>query len=277
MKKFLLALLFSAGAFTAQAQIAQILADTSIELSGSGSSTDWTSTSTNFMTVFCDAGCGNCNGPCAPASGSWYAWFGGSGILEVGTLTQTFTIPSAGPAVLRFLYYLPTNGGVVDDSLMVDIDGNVLWATSSFDSAQYNSAYTAVTITIPALTAGSHVLNFSSVESGNGASATNMLVDDITLLHGTGVGLTEILFDEGITISQNPVMNALNVAFNLPRPTNLQVMITDMSGRVVNTANLNGVTSSYVTFNTLNLSNGIYNVTINDGKSAITRKVLIQN
>src|SRR5690349_20389229 len=126
MKKHLLITLFI-GLFFGQvnAQV-QALADTSLEASGVGGS-DWTSTSTNFGTAFCSvASCGTCSGPCVPRSGTWYVWFGGAGVAEMGTLSQSFTLANAGNSALSFWLKIP-NAGDVADSVAMSIDGTTKW------------------------------------------------------------------------------------------------------------------------------------------------------
>lgn len=277
MKKLLLAFFCVAGATTMQAQIQQLLADTSTEASGSGSG-PWSSTSTNFGTVLCDIGsCGDCGGPCGPATGTWYAWFGGAGGAdELGTLTQTFNVAQAGPAALRFMYYLPINSGVAVDSIYVTLDGNTLWLKTALDSAQFNSAYTPVTVLIPALAAGAHTLEFVGHETGTGTNAFNALVDDITIWQGTGIGYTEYSLEEGVTISQNVQASTLNVALNLPKTADLNITITDMFGKVIATSDVKGAKNNYITFNTFEFAAGVYNITINNGHSKLNRKVFIQ-
>ena len=68
----------------------QVLADTSLEVTGAGGS-DWASSSTNFGTVLCDVvSCGTCGGACGPHSGTYFTWFGGVSpvAFEEGTITQ---------------------------------------------------------------------------------------------------------------------------------------------------------------------------------------------
>ncbi len=278
MKKLLLAILSVAGVTTMQAQIQQLLADTSTEVTGAAGSGPWTSTSTNFGTVLCDAAsCGTCGGPCAPATGTWYAWFGGAGGTdEIGTLTQTFNAAQAGPAALRFMYYLPINSGVTADSITASLDGNVLWVKTAVDSSQFNSGYTPVTVLIPALAAGNHTVEFYGHETGTGTNAFNALVDDITIWQGTGIGYTEYSLEEGIAISQNVQESTLNVSLNLPRESDLNITITDIFGKVIASSDVKGAKNNYITFSTTEFAAGVYNITINNGHSKLNRKVFIQ-
>lgn len=276
MKKLLLSM-FAALSFAGMNAQTQVLADTSLEVSGGGG-TDWASTSTNFGTVLCDAAsCGTCGGPCAPATGTWYAWFGGAGGAdEIGTLTQSFTTASAGAAIVRFMYYLPITSGVTADSTTMSVDGNQLWFSTGVDSVQYGSAYTPVVTTIPALAAGAHDIEFYGHETGTGTNAYNSLIDDITLWVGGAIGYTEYDLTEGVAITVNNPDHFVNIAFNLPTAMDMNIAITDMSGRVVASQDMKQVTNNYVNFNTMNYAAGVYNIVISNGFSTNVHKLVIQ-
>jgi hypothetical protein len=54
---------------------------------------------------------------------------------------------------------------------------------------------------------------------------------------------------------------------------NAAITITDLTGKVVKTSTINGITASV---NTSGLNNGIYYVTISEGNSTSTQKVVIR-
>lgn len=274
MKKFLLSLSMFAGlAFYASAQT-QMLADTSMEVTGGGGS-DWSSTSTNFGTVLCDANCGTCGGPCAPRSGSWYAWFGGAGAAEVGTLTQTFNVATAGGGSLSFWLMLPNFGAAVD-SLSLTLDGTLIWSKLGTDSAGFESTYKKVTVPVGSVSAGSHTLSWRGVESGTGAGTFNILVDDISLVVGGSAGISEFDFTNGVTVYTNNEAHILNLAFNFMEATDLGIQISDMSGRVLRTTQLEDIKNDHITYNTYGFATGVYNVTISKPGYAFSKKVYIQ-
>lgn len=222
------------------------------------------------------ASCGNCGGPCAPATGTWYAWFGGAGGAdEVGTLSQTFSTSTAGAAIVRFMYYLPYASGVTADSTTLSVDGNQLWYSTGVDSVQYGSAYTPVVVTIPALAAGSHSIDIYGHETGSGGTY-NSLIDDITMWVGGAIGYTEYDLSEGVAITFNNPDHFVNIAFTLPTAMDLNVSITDMSGRVVASQDMKQVTNNYVNFNTMNYAAGVYNIVINNGFTTNVHKLVIQ-
>jgi hypothetical protein len=274
MKKLLLSM-FTALSFAGLNAQTQVLADTSLEVTGGGG-TDWASTSTNFMTVLCDANCGNCGGPCAPATGSWYAWFGGAGTSETGTLTQSFNTSTAGAAVLRFQYFLAAASGTTSDSTTVSIDGNMLWNSTGVDSVQYGAGYSAVTLPITNLASGAHSIDFYGNETGSGTNTYNSLVDDITLWVGGAIGYTEYDLSEGVAITVNNPDHFVNIAFTLPTAMDMNISITDMSGRVVASQDMKQVTNNYVNFNTMNYAAGVYNIVISNGFTTNVHKLVIQ-
>ncbi len=64
----------------------------------------WTEASTNFGTPLCDiSSCGDGGGSVGPQDGSWWAWFGGIGAYEEGSVTQSVTIPSGANSLYFYL------------------------------------------------------------------------------------------------------------------------------------------------------------------------------
>lgn len=277
MKKTLLVIIGFLS-FTLVSAQTQVLADTSLEAVGAGSGTDWVSTSTNFPSVLCDAAsCGTCGGPCGPATGTWYAWFGGAGgALEEGTLDQTFSVGTAGSGLLMFKFAMAISSAVAADSMTLDLDGVQIWGMSALDSVVYGPTYQTVALPVAAVTAGSHTISFYGIETGTGTNAFNALVDDITFTVGGSIGYTEYDFTENVTISTNNPQHELNLAFNLPQQRDLQISVVDMTGRVVASQDMKGVTTNYVTFNTLDYAAGVYSVIITDGFTSNVHKVVIQ-
>ena len=250
----------------------QVLADTSMEVTGAGGA-DWSSTSTNFGTVLCDQpSCGVCGGPCAPHSGTWYAWFGGAGGPEVGTLSQTFNVSSAGIATLNFWLMIPA-AGLVDDSLSAFLDGNLVWFKLGNDSVGFETSYALVTDSLGSITAGSHTLDWSGLETG---VRCNFLVDDITINVDAGDGVSDFDFENGVTVYTNYSEHLLNCAFNFQQASDLVIQVTDQLGRTVRSSKLNNVKENYITFNTMGLSNGIYNITFIKEGSVFTKRIFIQ-
>jgi len=172
--------------------------DGDLEAIGAGGASPWTSTSTNFGTVLCDAGtCGNGGGSInygvAPNSGAYLAWFGGSGNQETGTLSGDFVIPPCpgGMATLTFALENSVCGDAAD-FIQVQVDGNVEFTLNTNPAnCDANGTIQTITVNLSAYADGaSHTILFTS-DSGAGGVATNFTVDNIMLVNvGCDSGLT---------------------------------------------------------------------------------------
>jgi hypothetical protein len=251
MKKLLPAIFFSLSGALSFAQT-EVLLDNSIEAAST-----WTSTSTNFGSVLCtNATCGNCGGPCGPHTGTQYAWFGGAGgAAETGTLSQNFSVTTAGTGVLSFYFRTPMVPGVLGDTFTAVVDGNTVFTATPADSNQYQDAYTQVVIPLGNLTAGSHDIVFTGTESSVGTF--NQLLDDISILVGS-VNVEELFLDEYVTMSQNMMNNEVVVSTNFPTEIDMRVIIYDQTGKQVYVQMMNNAKNSTLTISTADLAAGTY-------------------
>jgi hypothetical protein len=74
-----------------------------------------------------------------------------------------------------------------------------------------------------------------------------------------------------ISVSPNPANDVINISLN--KEVSATLTLLDVSGKVVRTQALNGISTS---INTASLNSGVYFVTINDGTSVSTQKVVIK-
>lgn len=142
----------------------------------------WTLTSTNFGTPVCDvAGCGT-GGGTGPRSGSFWAWFGGEPLFtETATTSQTFVIPNGSMATLEFWLEIPICDSILD-TFEVTMDNTVIYATNGGDIACGNVGYQLKTINVSAYAdGGQHTLMFRGDTAALFLSATNFMVDDVSL------------------------------------------------------------------------------------------------
>jgi len=162
--------------------------DGDLEILGSGGSSPWVPTSTNFGTVMCNSNtCGSANGSInygvAPNSGNWLAWFGGVDSFEQGTLRGTFPFSSCtnGQTNLSFAFE-NSSCGSVDDFIQLRVDGNLEWNYNT-NASNCDSPGTIQTITVD-LSAyadgNNHTLLFRSISGNSGT--TNFTVDNINLI-----------------------------------------------------------------------------------------------
>ncbi|MFM7681652.1 MAG: T9SS type A sorting domain-containing protein, partial [Bacteroidota bacterium] len=85
------------------------------------------------------------------------------------------------------------------------------------------------------------------------------------------LSINEIENAFGLSVYPNPANELINVSLN--KSTNATISVVDVAGKVVKTASINGLTSS---INAADLTNGVYYVTITDGTSVATEKVVIK-
>jgi hypothetical protein len=152
----------------------------------------WEEFSTNFGTPLCDATCGTGGGTAGPRTGSWWAWFGGSGSPETGYVSQTITI-TTGVARLGFYLWIGTTGAVQTDFLQVRIDNTAIF-TATEDQQPLYPTYTQVELNVDAYANGQpHVVQFYS-DSATQGTVSNFNLDDVTLCATapTSVSLTAI-------------------------------------------------------------------------------------
>ena len=113
-------------------------------------------------------------------------WFGGIGVYEAGSLSQSVTIPSGGPATLSFWVKNSSCSGSAADYLEVKVDGVRRWVTTAADPACTTPGYRLVTVDVSAYADdAAHVLQFHSEIFGPAIS--NFYLDDVALNANYGV------------------------------------------------------------------------------------------
>ena len=85
------------------------------------------------------------------------------------------------------------------------------------------------------------------------------------------VGVNEVQDNLGLRVFPNPANEVINISLN--KEVSATITLLDVSGKVVRTQALNGISTS---INTASLNSGVYFVTINDGTSVSTQKVVIK-
>ena len=149
--------------------------DSSFEASVAGSG-PWDSTSDNFGTALCTAGCGDGGGTAGVHTGSAWVWFGGIDAAEDATVSQSVTIPS-GPSYLNFWLWIGVvNGGT--SNMDVSVDGTVV---ASFpEPVDADAGYVQRSVDIGAYADdAAHTIEFHYTETDGILSTYNL--DDVTI------------------------------------------------------------------------------------------------
>ena len=269
MRKITLFIIAALFAVAVNAQ--NIVADSSFE--AGTPSTAWHEYSTNYGTPLCDANCGTCGGPCAPHSGSWYAWFGGVAGAEEGELSQLVTIPTGTVATLSFYIMVPIGATAAPDTFEVWYGANKLFQATNADTTLYG-AYTKIDVSMtPYLGTSDSLVFYCNFNSGE---TTNVLIDDISLRTASGSGLVENHMLEGIEVYPNPATEHVYVNVNSPKTVDINISMYDMNGKLVIAESYPGVDSKKIDVNTSNLTKGTYYLVVNNGSENLSHKIVVE-
>jgi hypothetical protein len=269
-KNYILSAVLVSFGFGVSAQIA----DGGFETGSTG--TTWTQASTNFGSPLCDAGCGTGGGTCGPNNGAWYVWFGGATSVETGSVIQSAVVPTGTTATLNMNVKIAAAGtGLPADRMEVSLDGVIIRTITSADSLAYAN-YALLSIPINAAANGaSHNFKIEGFQST--AGSFNLLVDDVTLtVNGASLNLFEFETGENeVIIFPNPAKELVNLQFrNVTGEVN--VVITDLTGKVVSNEILSAVFGGTFSLNTSSLNSGSYILTVSQNETILrTENVVI--
>lgn len=141
----------------------------------------WASTSTNFGTSLCNAAaCGTGGGTATPRTGSFWAWFGGVGAAEVGTVQQSVIFPTGSTSVtLNYYLRIGAVAAPFDATLRVLVDGVQQQIFTEPSVAE--ATYTLRSLDLSAFADGlPHMIRFE-YNNPSGSGTSNFTVDDISL------------------------------------------------------------------------------------------------
>lgn len=137
----------------------------------------WAEASTNFGSPLCTAAACGAGGSTQPArTGSWWAWFGGTGLDETSSVSQTITLPS-GSAMLAFGFQAPDCVGAATSYIEARINGTAVWrADATGPLCGVTTGYTDQSVNISQYAGQTVTLSFNSFTTGGN---TNFFIDDV--------------------------------------------------------------------------------------------------
>jgi hypothetical protein len=141
-----------------------------------------------------------------------------------------------------------------------------------------DGAYFASVLTEVSATDVIRILDDQTVAQPFYASMIHLIADGGTFSNGNAFGIRlntsvanlDEISSADFSVYPNPASEVINI--NSSKMLNATISVTDLTGKVVKTTTINGLTASV---NTSGLNNGIYYVTITNGNSTSTQKVVI--
>ncbi|MFC1690225.1 DUF4215 domain-containing protein, partial [Pseudomonadota bacterium] len=140
----------------------------------------WAEASTNFDSPICNRSACSIGSGSGPASGAYWAWFGGADTDEEASLSQTVTVPST---VTNLSFELEISRcDSAADYLEVIMDGSQVFFVDGSSPQCGSTGYVTRTADISAFADdGPHVLEIHAETFSNNADSTNFFVDDVSL------------------------------------------------------------------------------------------------
>ncbi|MDQ3051865.1 MAG: M43 family zinc metalloprotease [Bacteroidota bacterium] len=106
-------------------------------------------------------------------------------------------------------------------------------------------------------------------------TGNNIYIDDINVTGTSTVGIQDVEFLATVSVYPNPASGSSVISFNLSEPSQMQIEVTDITGRVVEVVErkkLNAGEYQYAFGN--GLSEGVYFVRFQSNESDLTKKVI---
>ena len=240
----------------------------------------WNEASANFGTPLCtlDA-CGNGGGGAIARTGEVFAWFGGSGSeTEIASVDQDANITSGSTANLLVYVKIPAVGdGTTGNYMKAFVDGTEVGMVTAADSSAY-AEYALWSVPIDPYADGAvHNIKIEAKENGGGV-VFNILADDIALeVDGTVIaGLFENDALSGVQVYPNPANTKITLAFNAMKGQ-ATISIIDLTGKIVAGQQFSEVNLRTIDFDSSDLQDGMYLVSIEQAGKRITQRVVVQH
>lgn len=100
-------------------------------------------------------------------------------------------------------------------------------------------------------------------------------VDDISLVMTGGLGVEEEILTPSIAVSPNPTSGNFVVNFDDMSMDNATVTLVDVLGKVIYNERMSVVGNGSIPFS-MNLRNGVYFVSVSNGSSSLTKKIIVR-
>ncbi len=115
---------------------------------------------------------------------------------------------------------------------------------------------------------------FSDATGGTQVTS-DFYVDDVELINMTGVGVEETDLNNQFVLYPNPSNGQFGIKINESATAQYEVLISDISGKVVHAQSINAIDSKVVNFD-LDLLPGMYFVNLTNGDNSTVQKIQIK-
>jgi hypothetical protein len=176
------------------------------------------------------------------------------------------------------VYFNYTNGAWVDIAISADLDSDV--AHFYVEGVEVGSGFSWSAEALGAATGNAQWggLNLYSASSEDaGAADCEYYVDDLLLIDNTGVatGLGETILAPAINVVPNPSNGNFVLNYEDMSMENATVTLVDILGKTIYSEKMSIIGNSSLPFN-MNLRNGVYFVSVANGSTKLTKKIIVK-
>lgn len=168
---------------------------------------------------------------------------------------------------------------VVRKTLFGDLISPLTSGSSWFPSSEADWTTVHMTNITSNYFTGDFQLKFTFESDGG----NNLFIDDINLYQGEPsddlvfVGLSEMEALQNVTVYPVPTSEELNVSFELDAAEKTSIVITDITGKIIQTQHINGAQgSNLAVLNVAALSSGVYIVNVQSSGNSVQKRFVIQ-
>lgn len=201
--------------------------------------------------------------------------FPAEGLVDISTSSKIEIRAKATTAMKITVYVQEGNAASWDYSKfsITPLTLNLTTEYQSFFVDNISSDNIAETATIDLTKIGCVVFELGKDADNNWIQVSGEKVSiDYIRLGDAAVSSNEVISSSDVNVFPNPATDVLNVEVNLNEVANVELV--DLTGKVVATQTVSN--QGTATFNTANLSSGLYIVSIQTANGVVTQKVLVK-
>lgn len=234
----------------------------------------WQVSSANNVQVICTVLCGNCGGQCLPRTGNYFLFLGGVAGTEIAKVDQQIFIPNSDRAHLIFYLKIPFIDASSASYFSVQLDSNALFTATISDSVEFRDSYQRVELNISSYAdSGFHQLRFYAFQQKIN-SATNFLVDDVSVDILTGIGSVNIPLSP-VQVYPNPSTGKFQIEFSTLLKDQLLYSVYDNTGKRIISENFQPH-NQQLEIDLSAFSPGLYHLQVIDKEQVYYSKLIVQ-